>query len=153
MNGLLNIGEMGALALHAMAELAAMRKENQDARISVPDMAERLSASTHTLHKVVTKLVATGLVDSVRGPSGGIRLTTGPEEITLLQIIETVDRKLNGGSCLFTKRVCPADELCPFSFLTRDLEGMLSSYFTNTTLAKLLDGKMALAAPNDFNPR
>lgn len=141
MTGVLNVGEMGALALHTMSELALLRTENAETRISVPQLAKRLVASTHTLHKVVTNLVAAGLIESVRGPNGGVRLLREANDISLLTIIEAVNRKVTGNRCLFTKPACPEGAPCPFTFLTRDLEEILGRYFSETTLEKLLSGR------------
>lgn len=138
MAGFLNVGEMGALALHAMLEVAKKYKEDHEARISVTQIAGLLDASAHTLHKVVKRLVESGLLESARGPAGGVRLREDPGAITLLRIIEAVDGPVNAGGCLFARRVCRPHEVCRFCGLTSDLERLVHNYFSQTTLEELL---------------
>lgn len=139
MNALLNLGEMGALAMHAMAALAEKREMDPEARTSVTELANGFSASIHTLHKVVSKLVIAGFVDSARGPAGGVRLAIAPQSIRLLDILEVMEGGLVPNGCLFAKRVCPPDVPCSFSCLTEGLEQTIRNYFTTTTLADLMN--------------
>ena len=139
MAGLLNIGEMSALALHALVELAETERTDPGKRLGVPELAGRLSASQHTLHKVITRLVNEGMVDSARGPSGGIRLSEPPEDINILRVVEAVDGKVNSNACLFANRVCPPGAPCAFSSLTDKLESQIREHFVNTTIKKLMD--------------
>lgn len=142
MAGLVNIGEMGALALHILVELAEIRASDQQARLSVGDLAERLGASTHTLHKVAGRLVKAGVLDSSRGASGGLKLDVPPSEITLMQVIEEVDGKPQNNACLFAKRVCPPGAHCPFAALADGIEQQVRDYFLRTTVADLLGKAM-----------
>lgn len=48
------------------------------------------------LLKTLRPLVGIGVLDSVKGPSGGFKLAKPPEAITLLEITEAVDSKIRG---------------------------------------------------------
>lgn len=137
MAGLLNLGEMSALALHVMTRLATTAAEDPGCRVSVGEMAGELEASPHTLHKVVTRLVAAGLVESARGPGGGLRLTPGSENTDVLKIVEVVEGRADSNGCLFAKRVCPVGAPCVFHNLTCQLEGRIRKEFAGTTVAQL----------------
>lgn len=137
-SGLLNIGEMGALALHLMVELAALKERDPDARLAVRDVAEKLNASAHTLHKVTRRLVMAGLAEGMRGAGGGLVLTADPAIVTMRDIIEAVDGKIATNGCLFAKRVCPAETPCAFQNITGVIEQKLMSYLSTTTLAELV---------------
>ncbi|MCD8351524.1 MAG: Rrf2 family transcriptional regulator [Planctomycetaceae bacterium] len=136
MAGLLNIGEMGALALHVMVELAMLREEDPDARRTVQEIAAGLHASVHTLQKVTRRLVAMGLVEGTRGANGGLRLEAEPENVTMLDVIEGIEGKLGCNGCMFARRVCP-DGACRFSGITGELEKKVHEYFAATTIAGL----------------
>lgn len=136
MAGLLNISEMGALALHVAVELTALREENPEARRTVQDIADKLEASVHTLQKVTRRLVAIGMLEGTRGANGGLRLRGNPKKITMLQIIEGIEGPLCSNGCMFANRVCPKGG-CRFSGVTGDLERKVRDYFTSTTLADL----------------
>ncbi len=139
MHGILNVGEMGALALHSMLEVAKRRHLGDESWISVGDLATALEASRHTLHKVTKRLVEAGLLESSRGPAGGVKLNGDPSEITLTTIVQAVEGEINAGGCLFARRVCHPEALCQFCGITRDLEHMITEYFAKTTLTDLID--------------
>lgn len=139
MAGLLNVGEMGALALHVLVELAVLRKDDPDARLTVQELAERLSASSHTLQKVTRRLIMTDMIEGTRGSKGGLRLTANPDELTMLQIIEVVEGRICSNNCMFAKRVCPSGGKCVFEGVTGAMEKQVRDYFTGTTLANLRD--------------
>lgn len=139
MAGLLNIGEMGALALHVLVELAVLREENPEERRTVQDIALKLHASVHTLQKVTRRLIMMELVEGTRGAHGGLKLAVDPSGVTMLQVIEGVEGRVCSNGCMFAKRVCPADGKCVFEGLTGALEKKVRDYFTGTTLADLRD--------------
>lgn len=139
MAGLLNIGEMGAITLHVLVELATLRRENPEARLTAQEMADRLQASVHTLQKVARRLIMMGLVEATRGVNGGLRLIARPEEVTMLQVVEGVEGRVCSNGCMFAKRVCPSGGRCVFEGLTGVIENKVREYLTGTTLADLRD--------------
>ena len=138
MAGLLNVGEMGALALHVLVELAVLKEENPDGRRTVQEIAEKLHASVHTLQKVTRRLIVMEMIEGTRGANGGLRLTVNPDKVNMLQIIEGIEGKIHSNGCLFSKRVCPTNGHCVFEGLTGKMERMVRDYFTNTTLSDLV---------------
>lgn len=137
MAGLLNVGEMGALALHVLVELAALREEDPDGRMTVQDIATKLHASVHTLQKVTRRLIMMEMIEGTRGANGGLRLTVDPARVTMLQVVEGIEGRICSNGCMFAKRVCPAGGQCVFEGLTGIMEKKVRDYFTGTTLAGL----------------
>lgn len=136
MAGLLNIGEMGALALHVLVELTILAEENPEGKRTVQEMAEKLHASVHTLQKVARRLVMLGIVEGTRGVKGGLRLVGDPRKISMLRVIEGVEGKICCNGCMFAKRVCPKGA-CAFEGITGVLEKNLRTFFATTSLADL----------------
>lgn len=130
----LNLGEMGALALHAMAMLGKTGE-----RMSAEILAQRLNASKHTLHKVAGRLVRAGLLESVRGKSGGLSLALDPAQISLLRVLEATETgAVSRGGCLFARKVCSDRTECFFSELTGTLSRQIRDYFSGTTVADIM---------------
>jgi Rrf2 family protein len=46
--------------------------------------------------QVLGSLVAAGILDGVKGPQGGYRLTQRPERITVLEVVEAVHGPIRG---------------------------------------------------------
>ena len=139
MAGLLNVGEMGALALHVLLELAVLRKGSPEGRKTVQDIAAKLKASVHTLQKVTRRLIMMEMIEGTRGVNGGLKLIGNPRAITLLQVLEGVEGRICFNGCMFAKKVCPSGERCMFEGLTGIMERKFREYFTRTTLADLAE--------------
>lgn len=67
------------------------KQEAGSAVVSTAALAEAMSIPYRFLRKIVSKLVAAGLLDSRRGKGGGLALSRAPGNISLLQIIQAVD--------------------------------------------------------------
>ena len=50
--------------------------------------------------KVLRKLLAAGILESIRGANGGYKLKKSPDDITLLDIIEAIEGLPTLNSCL-----------------------------------------------------
>ena len=124
---LVNVSEGASLAMHSLALIASAEHE----RMTVKQIAQQLHASQAHLAKVFQKLSRAGIVDSVRGPSGGVMLSRNPENVSLLDIYEIIDGKVSMGKCPLNKTYC-SFENCIFS---DDLNRIASD--TYNTLKKI----------------
>lgn len=80
-------------ALYAAMEMARAG----DALVTIESIAGRFEISAHHLSKVLQQLVRSGLAEAVRGVGGGYRLVKEPREITLLDIVEIFEGRLDPG--------------------------------------------------------
>jgi Rrf2 family protein len=129
MQHVLRISEAANLALHTMVLLAG----GGEKRYSVKQIAGIMCASGAHLAKVLQRLAHAGLVDSVRGPKGGFRLAKRPDEITLLEVLETIDGPFEPQDCLMRGHTC--GELgCLFGDLLTDMNEHLREYLAGRNL-------------------
>lgn len=73
----------------AMLELAARHGDPHPIRLA--DIADKHGIPQRFLVQILLQLKGSGLVASTRGASGGYQLARPPEEITLLDIIASLD--------------------------------------------------------------
>jgi Rrf2 family protein len=74
----------------AMLELASNRSESQPVRVKA--IADAHGIPLRFLVQILLQLKATGLVASLRGASGGYQLARKPEDISLADIVNAIDR-------------------------------------------------------------
>ncbi len=76
--------------------------------------AKTISAETEvTLRfalKILRKLVASGIVKSFKGTQGGYELAKEPNDISLKDVIETVDGQYHLSRCLSSEYMCSRSE-------------------------------------------
>lgn len=95
-------------AVKAMIALAERPDENQGAAA----IAERVGAPPNYLGKLLQGMVAHGLVTSQKGMGGGFRLAKRPEEITLYDVVESIDHVSRWEGCFMGNEVCSPDQPC-----------------------------------------
>jgi len=89
------------------------------------------------LTQILATLVRNNLLDSLAGPSGGYTLARPPAEITLLQIIETIDGPVAGDECILGGGTCDWDTICPLHETWSQATTNLTRALATTTLAHL----------------
>jgi Rrf2 family protein len=104
-NSILYFSDASMLAIHALALLA--KKENS--YMNTKQMAEILGASDNHLAKIMQTLSKNGYVSSVKGPSGGFKLSIDPQKIKLKEVIELIEGPLNSDFCPFFKNCSAKD--------------------------------------------
>lgn len=134
MTNMLKISDAAALALHTMAVLA----RNTHRLVPTHEIAETLDVSENHLAKVHQRLHKAGLVDAVRGPSGGSRLAGSPSEITLLEIYEAIEGTFSPMDCLLGRPAC-GGRRCILGDLVKSVNNQVRDYLAGTTLAKLAE--------------
>ncbi len=73
---------------------------NVNKRTSASEIAEKTRVTEKFCLKILRKLVSAGLVKSFKGVGGGYELNKRPEEITLKQVIETIEGPIVLSRCL-----------------------------------------------------
>ena len=120
---------------------------NRDRLATIPEIAAAYGISENHLMKVVHQLARSGVIESVRGKGGGIRLASEPEAIRLGQIV----RASEGGGpiveCLSDDaggcRIAPACRLS--AVLVRAFDALYAA-LDEYTLADLVRKPRALEA-------
>lgn len=130
MSKTVNFTEATYLALHAMALAAGSSGEP----LSIHVMAERLGVSEAHLAKVVQRLARSNLVNTTRGPKGGVVVAKRPEEITFLEIFEAIEGKLQPAGCVFGCKECPLPRCVFGEFLSR-ITAETEAWLKSNTLA------------------
>ncbi|MFC2967361.1 Fe-S cluster assembly transcriptional regulator IscR [Acidimangrovimonas pyrenivorans] len=80
---------------YAMVALADLALEGKDDLVSLAAISKRQDISLPYLEQLFVKLRRGGLVDSVRGPGGGYRLSRPASEIRVSEILEAVDETVS----------------------------------------------------------
>lgn len=110
-------------------------------------IAAAQNISVKFLSRIVIPLREHGIVRSVRGNVGGFRLAKSPDDITLLEIIETMQGPLAILDCLQPRHDCPKRKNCLARRVWADVNSAFANTLESVTLAHILarDPKAAQA--------
>ncbi|MDZ7682786.1 MAG: Rrf2 family transcriptional regulator [Fodinibius sp.] len=76
-------------------------------------MSDELNISFHFLTKVLQQLSSSGLVESHKGPKGGVRLTKSGFEVSLFEIVAAIDGEELFTECALGLPGCGVAKPCP----------------------------------------
>ena len=86
----------GRYAVAALTDIAAQGKQGP---VALSDIASRQGISLSYLEQLFAKLRRAGLVESMRGVSGGYQLTADPVNVRIADIVEAVDEHIKTTAC------------------------------------------------------
>jgi Rrf2 family protein len=107
--------------------------------VSIGELSEKLDISFHFLTKTFQKLTQHGILESYRGPNGGVALTKPAEKIFLSEIVKILEGDDFFDKCLLGLPGCGEVAPCPVHDFWKNVKGALKEEFDLTSLAELGD--------------
>jgi Rrf2 family protein len=134
-NKLISLSEAASIAIHAMVYVA----KNGD-KTSVVSIAEAFSFSKHHVAKVMQRLSKEKLVSSSRGPNGGFFLAKAAADISLLDIFEAIEGKLEQYECFMGYGHCEFKD-CLLGGIMDEMTLQFANFLRNRSLQYYLNHK------------
>lgn len=110
----MRLSTRGRYGTRLMVDLA---QHYADGPIPLAAIAKRQDLSAKYLEQLIILLKGAGLIQSVRGRRGGYMLARKPEEISVGEIVETLEGRLSVVDCVLEPELCYRAIECP----TRDI--------------------------------
>jgi Rrf2 family protein len=96
------------------------------------EIAEAKKIPKSFLSKILQKLVKAEIIESFRGVKGGVKLAKRPEDISLLDVITTIEGDVGINICAVNKRACNQSKKCSvhpvWVEIRRSVEEMMKRY-------------------------
>jgi Rrf2 family protein len=133
MSKIISLSEAASIAIHSMVLIASAKGS-----LNVISISERTGASKHHVAKILQRLVKEGFLSSTRGPSGGFVLKIPAGNITLLNIYESIEGKLDEVSCPVNNPVCTFQK-CLMGNIVSKMTQEFKTYMSSQTLSDFID--------------
>jgi Rrf2 family protein len=111
----------------------------------VGDIAAGLDVPANYLSKIMHQLARAGIVISARGPYGGFRLASAPEDVALADVVGAFDSLQNQKRCLLGRPQCSDANPCGAHEQWREVRAHITDFFRDTTVADVLKKPAARA--------
>ena len=135
--------------VRALVDLAGQADVHRPVRTA--DIAGRQGIPEPYLDQVLTTLNKFGLITSRRGPQGGHVLARAASDITLDEVVATLDGRNPPLECIDDATECALSGCCAQRDIWRDVEDAIHAVLTTTTIADLAERQQArTAAPLTF---
>lgn len=139
---------------YALRMLSALVQNGEGSPVvSVREVAEENRIPYSFARSIQHDLAQAGIVESLRGARGGMRLAVDPKKVTLRELVEAVQGPIIISGCDFSGEdggVCPFLPQCQFNPVWCNAERMLRDYFSSVSLYDVVvDNKMP-SVSSDF---
>lgn len=113
--------------------------------VTIGEASERLDVSRNHLVKVSHHLTQAGLIESLRGRNGGVRLAFAPERITVEQVLRATEDNFDLVECMTGgENRCIIFGACKLSAALEDAREAFFASLRRVSMADLVKGGRAL---------
>ena len=131
----MKISTKGRYGLRILLDLAL---HSQEAPRLMKDIARSQQISEKYISRLILPLNEAGFITSFRGAKGGLKLAKAPKEISLLEIIETMEGRISIVECVLDKDFCPKSKNCSACKIWSTLNKKIRKQMNEITLKDLL---------------
>ena len=132
----MNLSSKTRYSLRILLQIAEETVERPSVKGKV--LASKQKISEPYLEQIMIQLKSSGLVRTTRGCNGGYSLNRAPEEITVLDILELFEGKIQFADGLLNQKESIHDH-CPSTRIWEELSLELERHAAGITLRSILD--------------
>jgi Rrf2 family protein len=132
----MRVSTKGRYGLRALVDLA---EHDEGKAIPIREISERQNISEQYLEQLFATLRKAKIVKSVRGAHGGYMLNYDPEDITVADVITTLEGPIAPVDCVIEEDFCNYIDKCVIHGLWSELADAINGVIENMTLADLRD--------------
>ena len=131
----MKISTKGHYGLRSIIDVALNQAKGP---VTLNDIAERQSISVKYLWQVINPLKTSGFLSVTRGAKGGYVLGQRPDEITMLEVLTTLEGPVSILKCLTHPDECNRINSCVARTIWMEVNKAVEKALENITLAEVL---------------
>ncbi|MBS1645506.1 MAG: Rrf2 family transcriptional regulator [Bacteroidetes bacterium] len=112
-------------------------QSNKQQKSSIKDVALNINASEHTVGKILQSLVKQGIINSLKGPSGGFYIVALQEQRPIMDIVNAIDGHEVFKGCGLGLSKCSATHPCPIHNQYQVARELIEKLFRTSKIADL----------------
>lgn len=120
--------------------MLTMLAEHEGGLLSVRTAAEEVDVPYSFARSIQHGLVQAGIVESLRGVHGGMRLRVDPKQVTIRQVVEAVQGPLVMNDCTAAGAECQRMNGCCYHPIWMGAQALMCDYLDSITLNDVVSG-------------
>lgn len=108
-------------------------------KVTAKEVSDQLHISFDVVARVLQVLAQKGVLSSEQGVSGGYRLTTGLQNLTLHQLVEIIDGPSSVVKCITEVGACDIQESCNIVPPMKALNEKLNQFYKTISIQELVE--------------
>lgn len=145
----MKISTKGRYGLRALVDLAL---HGEVEAVSISSIAQRQEISISYLEQLIAKLRKAGLVNSIRGASGGYVLARDASQISVGDVLRALEGDLNPVDCseITGKTECSGSDYCVTKYVWHRINDSINQAVDNIMISELVKDSKNLSAHSQF---
>lgn len=131
MSSFLTFSSAVSIAIHGIVMIS-----RSSTILNVSQISEAMGCSSHHVAKVMQMMTRLGFITSKRGVNGGFVMAKDPNQISLMDVYEAVEGKLDESTCIAPSKKCPFGS-CLLCGIKKDMNEHLANILRSRTLDTL----------------
>jgi Rrf2 family protein len=131
--------KLSTRARYGTRALLDIALNGKDRPVLLRDIARRQQISIMYLEHLITPLITTGIIRSIRGARGGVWLARPPHQIKLSEIVLLLEGSLAPVECVDDPNYCPRSASCVTREVWSEMKEAMNSILEATTLQDLVE--------------
>jgi len=136
----MKISTKGRYGLRAILNLAFYGKKNEPVLLS--EISEREGIPYKYLGQIMNELVKAGFVKSIKGRKGGYLLNKNPKNITIYEVLQTLEGDLSVADCVTNPGICHRASSCAVRDVFEELSHNIKKTLSSITLDDLIKNQV-----------
>ncbi len=132
---MLQISRQTEYGVRALLDLASFPPGS---RLQTSDVAQRQAIPESYLIKIVNRLAQVELLQTYRGTEGGITLARPADKISMLEVIEALEGKINLNICSREPANCKVSNQCSACLMWMGLQDVFDEYLESLKLSDMI---------------
>lgn len=133
--------------------MLAMLAEDPECLLSVRTAAEEVNVPYSFARSIQHGLVQAGIVESLRGVHGGMRLKVSPDDVTIRQAVEAVQGPMVMNDCTAPDGDCARMGACCYHPLWAGAQALMRDYLDSVSLGDIVAHRQFPAVDPKFADR
>ena len=143
----MKLSTKGRYAVMAMTDLAGQGAGADRKTVPLAEIAARQQISLAYLEQLFARLKRRGLVESVRGPGGGYRLSRPAGDMSVAEVVHAVDEPLRATRCAIKEAGClKGGARCATHDLWAQMGEQIESFLARVSLEDVAKGRVGAPA-------
>lgn len=131
----MRVSTKGRYGLRTLVDIALHQEKGA---VTLNDIARRQDISVKYLWQVINPLKTAGLLSVMRGAKGGYMLARRPEDISMLEVVTTLEGPMSLVECLTQEDICDRIDSCVARSVWKEVNQTVEKALKNITLAEVL---------------
>ncbi len=133
---MMKLSTKGRYGARLMLDLAI---HYDDGFVLLKDIAKRQDISEGYMEHLLPHLKAAGLINSLRGARGGYKLAKAPSEISLKEVVQSLEGPLTPAECVVAPSVCKRVSFCVTRDIWKEVGEKISQTLESVTLKDMVE--------------